>query len=56
MRASIEEVVGVVRGNDGGEGEGNHVRKVVLVTGSLHLVGGVLEVLEGGAGGADGVT
>jgi folylpolyglutamate synthase/dihydropteroate synthase len=29
-----------------GEEVGGEVRNVVLVTGSLHLVGGVLEVLE----------
>ena len=59
---TIEEAVGLVRSDpksetaslgarEGGEGtEGNEreeVEKVVLVTGSLHLVGGVLEVLEG---------
>jgi folylpolyglutamate synthase len=50
VRRTIEEAVGVVRGDRVGEG----VRKVVLVTGSLHLVGGLLEVLEGSAGGVAG--
>lgn len=35
---TIEDAVGVVRGLEGGA--------QVFVTGSLHLVGGVLEVLE----------
>ena len=71
---SVEEAVGIVRGEGAGEAEGVEARKeggkdgavevddagevgeqdvavekVVLVTGSLHLVGGVLEVLEGGS-------
>ena len=45
---SIEEAVGVVRALAGGEEEGGKVR--VLVTGSVHLVGGFLEVLESGKG------
>lgn len=52
---SIEEAVGVVRGlagmgGDGGKGEEEDgVGEVrVLVTGSVHLVGGFLEVLESG--------
>lgn len=43
VRRTIEEAVQFVRDDPVAE-EG--VRKVVLVTGSLHLVGGVLEVLE----------
>ena len=49
VRGTIEEAVGVVRGNgEKSVGDDEDVEKVVLVTGSLHLVGGVLEVLEGG--------
>ena len=37
-----------VNGHGHGHGHGNeHVRTEVLVTGSLHLVGGLLEILEG---------
>jgi folylpolyglutamate synthase len=43
VKTSIEETIGVVRDDVVEEG----VQKVVLVTGSLHLVGGVLEILEG---------
>jgi folylpolyglutamate synthase len=43
VRRTIEEAVALVRADVVDE----DVRKVVLVTGSLHLVGGVLEVLEG---------
>lgn len=57
---SIEEAVGVVRGLAGEERvggvedgrEGTDVR--VLVTGSVHLVGGFLEVLESREGGVGG--
>lgn len=42
VTGTIEEALDVVRDVLGG-GEG-----VVLVTGSLHLVGGVIEVLRGG--------
>ncbi|ETN38349.1 uncharacterized protein HMPREF1541_06384 [Cyphellophora europaea CBS 101466] len=45
VRRTIEESLEVVRRDDADEA----TRKVVLVTGSLHLVGGVLEVLEGSA-------
>ena len=53
VRGSIEEGVNVVRSDgddDASADSGQDVRKVVLVTGSLHLVGGVLEILEGGGG------
>ncbi len=55
---TIEEAVGVVRGlgmvgrEGGGDGAGEDVR--VLVTGSVHLVGGFLEVLESGTDGSGG--
>jgi len=61
---SIEEAVGVVRGlvgreGDGGErgerDEGGDGEVRVLVTGSVHLVGGFLEVLESGQGEGSGV-
>jgi folylpolyglutamate synthase len=47
---TIEEAVGIVRTlrKDGEEGGGGLV--TALVTGSLHLVGGLLEVLESGSG------
>ena len=44
---TIEEAVGLVRSCDSNENEDEGIEKVILVTGSLHLVGGVLEVLEG---------
>ncbi|KAI9879725.1 MAG: hypothetical protein M1830_007510 [Pleopsidium flavum] len=43
---TIEEAVGLVRGMAGKEARGDDV--MVLVTGSVHLVGGFLEVLESG--------
>lgn len=46
VQSSIEEAINVIR-DDIVADEGGDARKVVLVTGSLHLVGGVLEVLEG---------
>ncbi|KAM0799424.1 folylpolyglutamate synthase [Usnea florida] len=52
VRGSIEEAVGWCRGV-AGEGSGEGVGKeevLVLVTGSVHLVGGFLEVLESGEG------
>lgn len=45
LRESVEGALGYVRGLAEGEGEGE---VQALVTGSLHLVGGALEVLEGG--------
>jgi folylpolyglutamate synthase len=47
VRRTIEEAVEVVREDSEVMKEEEKTRKVVLVTGSLHLVGGVLEVLEG---------
>lgn len=54
VRGSIEEAVGWCRdvaglGMEGEEGEGKD-EVMVLVTGSVHLVGGFLEVLETGKG------
>lgn len=62
VRGTVEEAVGWVRGlvgGDGGgrgegEGDGEEEEVMVLVTGSVHLVGGVLEVLETGIGRAGG--
>ena len=53
VKRTVEEAVGWVRGLVAAEGEeeeeeGGEV--MVLVTGSVHLVGGVLEVLETGTG------
>lgn len=47
VKGSIEEAVGWVRGIAERGGGGEEVK--CLVTGSVHLVGGFLEVLEGGA-------
>lgn len=50
VKGSIEEAVGWCRdvaGEGGGDEEGE---VMVLVTGSVHLVGGFLEVLETGEG------
>ncbi|KAL8867680.1 MAG: hypothetical protein Q9198_008427, partial [Flavoplaca austrocitrina] len=46
VKGSIEEAVGWVRGVAEQEGKGTEVK--CLVTGSVHLVGGFLEVLDGG--------
>ncbi len=46
VKGSIEEAVGWVRGVAEKEGKGKEVK--CLVTGSVHLVGGFLEVLDGG--------
>lgn len=46
VKGSIEEAVGWVRGVAEQEGRGKEVK--CLVTGSVHLVGGFLEVLDGG--------
>lgn len=56
VRGSVEEAVGWVRGLVGGGGDGDgegggEGEVMVLVTGSVHLVGGVLEVLETGTEG-----
>lgn len=52
VKGSIEEAVGWVReiaGMEGGRKGGGRGEEVkCLVTGSLHLVGGFLEVFEGG--------
>ncbi|KAL8814895.1 MAG: hypothetical protein Q9223_005918 [Gallowayella weberi] len=48
VRRSVEEAVGWVRGIADANGSGEEVK--CLVTGSVHLVGGFLEVLEGGEG------
>lgn len=52
VKGSIEEAVGWVRGiaemERGGEGGKRGEEVKCLVTGSLHLVGGFLEVFEGG--------
>ena len=53
VKGSIEEAVGWVRGiagteGGGGKGGGRGEEVKCLVTGSLHLVGGFLEVFEGG--------
>jgi len=45
VAASIEEAVDVVRALSAGLGEGETVQG--FITGSLHLVGGALAVLEG---------
>ncbi len=50
VKTSIEEAVGWCR--DVARDAGGEVK--VLVTGSVHLVGGFLEVLETGGGGEDG--
>ncbi|KAL8700610.1 MAG: hypothetical protein Q9201_005352 [Fulgogasparrea decipioides] len=58
VKGSIEEAVWWVRnvakenGGEGSDEEGDGVR--CLVTGSVHLVGGFLEVLEGAKGDVDG--
>ncbi|KAH9892125.1 FolC bifunctional protein [Xylariomycetidae sp. FL2044] len=47
---AVERVRGIARGDDDGKGEAGGEGEVqVLVTGSLHLVGAVLRVLEPGA-------
>jgi folylpolyglutamate synthase len=53
VKRTIEEAMRFVR-EDGTGQEKGEIRKVVLVTGSLHLVGGVLEVLESGGASAVG--
>ncbi|KAL9095890.1 MAG: hypothetical protein Q9165_001887 [Trypethelium subeluteriae] len=47
---TIEEAVGWARGLEGGEEGGEEGKVRVLVTGSLHLVGGLIDVLESEAG------
>lgn len=49
VKGSIQEAVEWVRGLKTEQGEGEEI--LVLVTGSSHLVGGFLEVLESGKGG-----
>lgn len=54
VKGSIEEAVEWIRsvaaetGNEGIEGKAEAKQVQVLVTGSVHLVGGFLEVLESG--------
>lgn len=52
VKGSIEEAVGWCRDVAGKESEGGQGESevMVLVTGSVHLVGGFLEVLETGKG------
>lgn len=48
VKASIEEALDYAKGlSQGKEGEGNTEPVLVFITGSLHLVGGALGVLEG---------
>ncbi len=49
VKGSIEEAVAWCRGIAGAEGNAGG-EAMVLVTGSVHLVGGFLEVLETGKG------